>query len=325
MKYKLLKAIGPLVLLIHYFFVHLQYLLNRNNFLKTRELKNEINHSVEKLLVYLAVSNRVLKQPNEAMLRIFRNNGYAVMVLLVGEIDEKVLLESYLGELSDAVIVKKNLGYDFGGYKSLLPYFEKLQPNEIILLNDSIYFPATNPDRFMSWLRGIQEFGAASINYGDEKPHYQSFFVVFRGFNALNILYKFLRCYIPLNSRVHAINSGEKVLSDLLNSSDVICQCYSDEIISELKTEASKVDFMSRYFNTNITHSIATTLIKMGYPFLKWDIFSKRIAPHEVYAYGIKIIPVAFEKDKFIKYCSYLLIRKPRGIYYMFLSFYGIK
>jgi hypothetical protein len=138
-----------------------------------------------------------------------------------------------------------------------------------------------------------------------------------------------LRDYIPLNSRVHAINSGEKGLSELLISSNIYCQCFSDEIASEntldLKIGTSKKEFMRNYLNTNITHTVATTLIKIGYPFLKWDIFSKRIVPHEIYEYGIKIIPVAFEKEKFIKYCSYLLIKKPSSIYYKFLSFYGIK
>ena len=77
------------------------------------------------------------------------------------------------------IIVKKNIGYDFGAWKTGLDYLGDglKQYENLILCNDSVYGPLFDLDTIMTSMRPY-EFWAMTDNYEIEY-HIQSYFIVY--------------------------------------------------------------------------------------------------------------------------------------------------
>lgn len=117
-----------------------------------------------------------------------------VIVAVNGELTEEG--REKLRSVSDEIYLRPNTGFDFGAYKDVLRNY--LQPGELgqyqelILCNDTCYGPFITFEDIFARMRGSDpEFW--SMNYIEDSllPHFQSYFMVFRG-RAIGLLSDFL-------------------------------------------------------------------------------------------------------------------------------------
>jgi hypothetical protein len=328
---RLLRFLTPAVYLLDSAYTRLHYYFHKRSYEQIKKVYGEKKCS-GKVLVFLIVGFRLDKVPFLSMVKYFNNHGYQIVFLINGNFKTDYLKS--ITSLVDCGLVhsvysRGNYGYDFGSYKYIIKEIYNNAIDEISLLNDSVYFPACNPGRFFDWLNGSRSFGGSVINYGDKYPHIQSFFMQFKGVSGLGFLNIFFDSYLPLNSRVHAINKGEIGLTKLASKMSIDSGVFFDvdalENINPIDTSITRASLASHLVNTNVTHSLSSTLIHSGYPFLKWDIFKKRINVEIVLAQKINAIPTSEDKAKFITFLKFNLLNKPTGLVYKLLSIYGLR
>jgi len=119
-----------------------------------------------------------------------------------------------------AVIQRENFGRDFGSYRDaiLAIGFEEFSRYErILLVNDSIYFPIGDTTEFESEFCGAVEDVVGLCENMEFTAHIGSYFVEFsRHLFCGESMQNFWINYKPLNSRIHAIHSGEYGLSRVI-------------------------------------------------------------------------------------------------------------
>lgn len=128
------------------------------------------------------------------------------------------LQKDFLISTSHTLILRGNQGFDFGAYKDCIMHLQNTAPDltRIILINDSVYYFSNGIDQFIERIIGQEDSIAAFENWDPiHAYHLQSF--------ALNLsakvfqhpsFVKFWKDYSPVNNRLHAIQRGEKKLSE---------------------------------------------------------------------------------------------------------------
>lgn len=136
---------------------------------------------------------------------------------------------SYLKENSIVVILRDNLGFDIGGFRDSTIYLNSLQIeiDRVIYLNDSIYFFKSGLTDLFARLATTKSDICAPFENWEIHYHIQSFCFSISGriFRTARFQ-KFWESYLPVNSRLWAINKGEVGLSrtmvPLAESIDII-------------------------------------------------------------------------------------------------------
>lgn len=117
-------------------------------------------------------------------------------------------------------VERGNRGFDFGAYKDGVHLLREkgYSPSRLVFLNDSVFYRQAGLDTFVEGLLEDHDAVAAFENWG-EGHHLQSFAlsVSARVFHA-KAFQTFWRDYRPVDNRIHAIESGEKMLSDAILS-----------------------------------------------------------------------------------------------------------
>lgn len=140
---------------------------------------------------------------------------------------------------------RENAGYDFGAYRAvaldLLARDDR--PDRLILLNDSVFYSSRGLDDFVSRLLGDADAIAAFENWA-EGYHLQSF-ALSLGPKVVShpAFAEFWRDYVPVSNRIHAIESGEKVLSAVIHdAAETIEVIYSVARLSQALQDAGDAD-----------------------------------------------------------------------------------
>ncbi|PUE51097.1 hypothetical protein B9Z45_14940 [Limnohabitans sp. 2KL-17] len=152
-----------------------------------------------------------------------KQQGYACVLVSNG-----ALMEKDRDRLSFDVahlIVRPNFGYDFGGYQEAVLWLQQsgTQPEHLLLINDSVWFPAVRNSTFLSDMEktGADVVGALSAQRGRSQSHqrqlfYASFMLLFsekvwRSSEFRN----FWLSYRQTSSKPRTIRRGERKLSAL--------------------------------------------------------------------------------------------------------------
>jgi len=102
---------------------------------------NELDVPPQKIALFLVYQPNGLSASTEITCRHLASQGYAVMLIANHAITEKdkARMSSFVWRF----IERSNHGYDFGGYKDgiRLLWQWKIDPQHLIILNDSIWFP----------------------------------------------------------------------------------------------------------------------------------------------------------------------------------------
>lgn len=145
-------------------------------------------------------------------------NGQSLMVvanggLPVGDVNR-------LKGLCWRVLERKNIGYDFGGYRSGLNYLrnQAVVPEILTLMNDSIFFPVLQQS---DWLHrtaaAVTDFGGAVClgDVNDSKgPLALSYWLTLRKpLLKSPAFWRFWQRYVPTGNKTYTVKHGERGLS----------------------------------------------------------------------------------------------------------------
>lgn len=119
-----------------------------------------------------------------------------------------------------SLVERGNRGYDFGAYKDGVFHMKDkgYAPSRLLFLNDSVFYSSKGLDHFLDALLGEEDAVGAFENWG-EGYHLQSF-----ALSVSSLVFEssafagFWRDYLPIGNRIHAIENGEKRLSDAILS-----------------------------------------------------------------------------------------------------------
>lgn len=171
-----------------------------------------------------------------------------------------------LGKYAHKVIIRRNQGADFGGYKDAVDYLnrEGVMVERLGFLNDSVYYFSRGIDEFVENLFNFNGVSAAFENW--QKPHkyhLQSFAICVNEtvFNSPSFS-NFWKNYRPVNSRIHAIENGEKLLTEsIVKSSPKINIIYNiQHLIDRFDEFDLDVFDLKSAFPTALTHFISNDL-----------------------------------------------------------------
>ncbi|MEJ5018702.1 rhamnan synthesis F family protein [Ochrobactrum vermis] len=127
---------------------------------------------------------------------------------------------AYLKERSHLVLIRDNTGLDIGGYRDATLYLAstmKEPPSRVIYMNDSVYYFKENLERVFERLARSQADICGTFENWEHKYHIQSFcFSVSGALFKNDAFQRFWQDYIPVNSRLWAIQQGEIGLSQVM-------------------------------------------------------------------------------------------------------------
>lgn len=176
-----------------------------------------------KVAVYLVFQPRGVAESSLLTCRHLAAAGYAPLVISNATLSPAD--RQRLQAVSWKLVERPNFGYDFGGYRDgiwLLDHWGE-KPESLILLNDSIWFPALEGDQTIAKMeamaadfRGILKLGTgegAVLRRGRE-PFLGSFFLMFSA-RALRseAFARFWREYRNTSNKYKTIRRGERRLS----------------------------------------------------------------------------------------------------------------
>jgi Rhamnan synthesis protein F len=126
------------------------------------------------------------------------------------------------------IMLRSNFGYDFGGYRDGIRWLKKqgIDPEELLLLNDSTWYPLYANDRLLTHIESSEaDFMAAMQLHKSGRPEkkiYESYFYAFsRDLLQSPLFNRFWDKYLLSNIKYRAINGGEKKFSQIMQSPSV--------------------------------------------------------------------------------------------------------
>lgn len=185
-----------------------------------------IDLAADKVAIYLVYQPTGLQASTLLACRHLRAQGYSPLVIsnapLSGVDRRRLLQEAW------AVVERPNFGYDFGGYRDGILLLEdwSVRPRSLILMNDSIWFPAREGDdtiRRMEQLRsefcGVLMLGsdAYSRHPRHREPFLGSFFLLFKDELIQHPAFRrFWLEYRSTSNKYKTIRRGERGLSNAM-------------------------------------------------------------------------------------------------------------
>lgn len=176
-----------------------------------------------KVAVYLIFQPRGLAESSLMTCRHLASSGYAPLVVSNAALSESD--RSRLQAVSWKVVERPNFGYDFGGYRDGIWLLDQWgeRPESLILLNDSIWFPALEGDQTIGRMeampadfKGVLKLGTgegAVLRRGRE-PFLGSFFLMFSAQALRSEAFSlFWRQYLNTSNKYKTIRRGERRLS----------------------------------------------------------------------------------------------------------------
>jgi len=170
-----------------------------------------------------------------------KKNGFSVFI--VSNVALSKADRDQLSLVTSLIMERPNIGYDFGGYRDGILHIldNELQFENLLVMNDSIWFPAVKTTTMLSDLLDLESDVSGPILQfhprNSSKDHLQSYMVNYSKSALDNPKFRafWANFSLPLN-RYEAIRSGEmKLTSALKNMGLTISSLYrSDDIKKKL-------------------------------------------------------------------------------------------
>lgn len=175
-------------------------------------------------------------------LEAMRANGVNVLACLNAPLSNEAT--DLLAVHANKIITRNNIGYDFGAYKDCVKYVTDTFPDakRVLILNDSIFFIRNGLKEFFAGMFSDYDVVAPFENWGDSAGnHLQSFAITVSNKVFFSSSFQMLWSqYLPVSSRLHAIEEGEKKLSNaIMKSADDSKVLYT---CAELATRLSSLE-----------------------------------------------------------------------------------
>lgn len=128
---------------------------------------------------------------------------------------------SWLLTRVSVLITRPNIARDFGAYKCgyLYLYTNKAitKCDELLFVNDTIFFPLFETSQFWHQINNMSEDVVGAFESFSPRHHIQSFFILCKNeVHSRSFFYSFWKNYSEWNSRRHAISKGEVAFTSML-------------------------------------------------------------------------------------------------------------
>lgn len=176
-----------------------------------------------KVAIYLLFQPAGVAKSSIETCRHLIDKGYAPLAISNAALSDED--RRRLSEVCWRVVERPNFGYDFGGYRDgiwLLGQW-RLEPQTLILMNDSVWFPVMEGDRTIEAMesmpegfRGILKLGTAQGSVWGRRrdPFLGSFFLMFSAQAVASAAFgNFWRHYRNTSNKYKTIRRGERRLS----------------------------------------------------------------------------------------------------------------
>jgi lipopolysaccharide biosynthesis protein len=223
-------------------------------------------------------------------LQKFVEQDIKVVLCLIVEAEDVAVNVADL-PMCSSVLVRRNVGYDFGAWAGTLRTLPQLwEAKRLFFVNDSILGPNKNFGSLVEKIRGSSEdFIALTANWIDVY-HAQSYFYVYQN-NALrnNAIRKFWWELPDLPSKVQVIQECEQYQLELFRSVNL-----SSKIMFSMSGVLAELSAKKRQ-KFNPTHDAWRELLAEGFPFMKSDLFYK--TGHDISGWGLYFQETNAEKQ----------------------------
>ncbi len=172
-----------------------------------------------------------------------RSVGYSILVVSNAPLSGSD--RDHLAAYASAILERPNIGYDFGAYRDAVFYLidQRIDLENLVLMNDSIWFPLFSDCELIDRLRGLNADFAGPVYYRhsrkSDKDYIQSYIMYFRG--ALLADHRFARFWRDFelsNDKSVVVRRGERGLSQFMRA-----EGYSvDALFSRETLRAAYVD-----------------------------------------------------------------------------------
>jgi lipopolysaccharide biosynthesis protein len=174
--------------------------------------------------------------------------------------------------LADAILVRKNIGFDFALWASALTVMPQLwQARQLIFTNDSILGPLATFDPLVQSLNNHEADFIALTDSHQLRYHAQSFFFALQH-QALNnpVVRAFWSQVLSFQTKQEVINAYELNLWEIFSAHG---QLKFDILFKTQDLIPSSKD--PQFLNFNPTHQKWKELITEGFPFVKSELLQK--------------------------------------------------
>lgn len=172
----------------------------------------------EKLVIFLVFQPNGLSESIFESIRYIVQQSYEILFISNGKIKESDI--NKIIPLCWRVIERKNIGYDFGGYRCGLHYLknQNIFPENLTLINDSVWFPLIPDLDFLNQTECIDsDFGGAvflSNSKRKNKGLVLSYWLTIRkSLLQTSQFWSYWRKYIPTSNKTLTVKRGERGLS----------------------------------------------------------------------------------------------------------------
>ncbi|WP_421522255.1 rhamnan synthesis F family protein [Ochrobactrum quorumnocens] len=193
--------------------------LNRSSLKKLKILSahdGNQHHPSNVYAIFLIWQPGSLRWYIENALNALNANGINVIVVANHTLSREQV--SLLKEKSYLVIERDNTGLDIGGYRDATLYLHSVaRPKRVIYMNDSVYYFMNGLNPIFKRLSSSESDICGTFENYEHCYHIQSFcFSVSGHLFCKNSFLKFWENYLPVNSRLWAIQQGEIALSKMM-------------------------------------------------------------------------------------------------------------
>ena len=185
---------------------------NQNNIIQTHT--GELHHAGGKYALFLIWQPKRIAWYVENALASLNEAGINVIAIVNHTLSDEQL--SQLKQKTHAILLRDNTGFDIGGYRDASLFLAEADkhPSRVIYMNDSIYYFKNGLTELFNRLANSSSDICGTFENWEIHYHIQSFcFSVSGRLFMHNKFQGFWDRYLPVNSRLWAINSGEVGLS----------------------------------------------------------------------------------------------------------------
>lgn len=171
----------------------------------------------ESIAIFLIYQPRGLQDTVLATCRHLGAAGYRVHLVSNAPLSDGAVAK--LRPLCGKIVERPNHGYDFGGYRQeiLACLAEGSPPNRLLLINDSVWFPALRNCDMLDRLQALEADLAGPVHYAHRNPrraHLQSYLLLFSARAVASAAFReFWHGYAMSNNKVRTVRNGEMRLT----------------------------------------------------------------------------------------------------------------
>lgn len=181
-----------------------------------RVLNGRLRHATGKYCIFVFYQDQVLPKDFDYLFDALEYCGINA-ILVANALPPGS--EELLANRCHTLMVRKNFGYDFGGFQAGIRFAQALSPERLLLLNDSVHFLRRGLIEYIARLCGDAPYIGATESY-QISHHVQSYATSFsREVLESQAFCSFWAKYRPMNEKRYTVFNGELALPAHLRKS----------------------------------------------------------------------------------------------------------